>query len=47
MRGYVKADCEIGTMYRWIHIAQGRMTVDGVLYSGLSGEALNGECEGP
>ena len=47
MRAYINTPCEIGATYRWIHVAEGRMYVNGTLYSGLSGKARNVECEGP
>ena len=46
MRAYINITCEVGATYRWVHLADARMYVNGVLYSGLSGKARNEKCEG-
>ena len=47
MRAFVNVACEIGTTYRWVHLAEGVMVVNGVRYSGLAGSVRTEECEGP
>lgn len=46
MRAFVNVACEVGTTYRWVHIAEGVMIVEGVRYSGLAGSARSEECGG-
>ena len=46
MRGYINAPYEVGTTKRYVHLAIGRLTVNGVTYSGLIGSARNVDCDG-
>ena len=46
MRGYINAPCEIGTTRRYVHLALGQLTVDGVTYSGLTGSGRDVDCDG-
>ena len=46
MRGYISAACEVGTRKRYVHLARGRLTVNGVTYSGLTGSARDVDCDG-
>ncbi len=47
MRGYVVTSCEIGTTYVWVQLAEATLTVEGVTYSGLSGNSETVECTEP
>ncbi len=46
MRAYISAPCEVGTTKRYVHLARGLLTVNGVTYSALTGSAGNVECDG-
>ncbi len=46
MRGYINAPCEVGTTKRYVHLSIGRLTVDGVTYSGLTGSGRDVDCDG-
>ena len=47
MRAYVNTACTIGATDRWVELAEATMTVDGIIYSGLSGSVADVYCEGP
>ena len=47
MRGYINAPCDIGTNKRYVHLALGSMTVNGVTYSALIGTRGDVNCTGP
>lgn len=46
MRAFVNIACEVGKTYRWVHIAEGVMIVEGVRYSGLAGSVRTEKCTG-
>ena len=47
MEAYVNVACEIGETYRWVHLAEATLTVEGIIYSGVSARARNVPCDGP
>ena len=47
MRAFVNVACEIGETYRWVHLAEATLTVEGITYSSYGARAKNVKCVGP
>ena len=46
MRAFVNVACEIGETYRWVHLAEATLTVEGITYSSYGARARNVSCDG-